>query len=220
MKYIIPLVLSMSFMFGMEITKTVTLEESMVSDYYKIHIGVSKEAKKKGDIEISFEKAIDYAKDAKVCKGGRYNIYPKYKYTNNKRVFNGYRGNISFNCTFKDEQIIEEFLTDLNKINDIRVSQGQISPTLSDKQIEQLEQKLEKKVYVYANEYNDFLSDVTDNKCKTSKIEFLSYNNVMPMARMASVDMVMSAKSENITKPIDNQGNKSVRIKYTFSCED
>jgi uncharacterized protein YggE len=200
----------------MEITKTVTLNESIESDFYKIHIVISKKDKNKGDIEITFEKAIDYAKDTKVCKGGKYNIYPMYSYTNNKRIFDSYNGNISFDCTFKDEKIIEEFLTDLNRLRDIEVSQGEINPTLSDKQVKELEERLEKKVYSYAKEYSSFVTEEADSKCETSKIEFLSYNNVMPMARMTSADKT----SSNITKPIDNIGNKTLRVKYTFSCED
>jgi predicted secreted protein len=191
----------------------------MQSEFYKIYINLTQDAKSKNDIEINFEKAIEYAKDSEVCKGGKYNIHPRYSYNNGKRKFLGYNGSLAFNCTFKDEKIIEEFLTDIEKIDELKISQGQMQPTLSEEQKILLDERLEKQVYTYAKEYVSFLDDQLDVHCKVSKIEFQSYNNVSPVMRMEA-DMAYSAKSVNITKPIDSTGNKSIRIKYTFSCEN
>ncbi|HFU75706.1 MAG TPA: hypothetical protein ENK66_05600, partial [Arcobacter sp.] len=130
MKILITLALFLNFLFSLEITKNVTLNETMQSEFYKIYINLTQDAKSKNDIEINFEKAIEYAKDSEVCKGGKYNIYPRYSYHNGKRKFLGYNGSLAFNCTFKDEKIIEEFLSDIEKIDDLKISQGQMQPTL------------------------------------------------------------------------------------------
>lgn len=223
MKIILLYTLLFSFVLGLEVTKRSNFEKQISSDHFKINISMNEQNKNKGDIQIHFENAIDYAKDSKICEGGKYSIFPRYIYKNSKRKFDSYGGNISFTCVFKDEEKIEDLLNSFENIEHIKISQSHIIPTLTKKQIQNAKIELEKEVFNFSNEYSAFLSTQTNKKCTTSNIDFTSHDSYHPVQYKTKALVAMDSadfRKNRVSKPLDDTKNIRISAKYRFQCKD
>lgn len=221
MRYILMLFMGISFMFSLEVHKNVVLKKELYTDHFMIQISLAQDDRSKGDIEINFEKAIDIAKESEICEGGGYSIYPRYKYIDNTKEFVNYNGNITFTCVFKDEKKIENIVDGFDRLRDVKISQGKIYPTLTDKQSQSMDESLELEAYKYAKDYVAFLQRTISKQCTTKEIVFNSNDSypIAPRGAIMTMDTKVNMKS-NISKPLNSEKEKILRVNYIFSCQD
>lgn len=193
---------------GLEILKNKKFTVLSQSNTYTTNFFLNIKHKEYSKIETIILEAIKYSDESKICKGGKYRIYPSYKFISNKRTADGYKSNINFNCTFKEKKEYESLLDNIKSLPYIELTQNSIKKTLSDKTLETATIKLESKAYQYALEYQSFLNKKFSN-CLVKQIDFTNgYPNIVPMQRSTT----------QVGLPLDQKLESTISVKYKFNC--
>lgn len=199
------------YSFGVEISKTKTFTTIINPTLKQSTFNLSIEDVHSDNIEKRFNQVSKLVKQHNICKGGEYNIYPFSK-TVDKAVFKGYRSNISFNCSFEDNNKYENLLNDIKKLNfDIFQNSIKFIPTVE--QVDKAKIYLEKEAFNYAKEYIKNLNTYFED-CKLMKIGFVEQQGFNNLLRAAAYD-----RSTTVTEPIDNEVKITLDGDFTFVCE-
>jgi len=151
-------------------------------------------------------------------KGGNYSIYPEYKYENNHRYKNGYRGNMNYQISSKKAEDVNTFIANLHdkkKDFDVDISLSSVNWQLSPEQKEGQLDALRLKAIVWINDYAKTLSTQIKSECSVSKI-FLNqttYNYPQPRMMMESKSLASDAA------PTPEQDNQKMTINPHFELE-
>lgn len=186
------------------IKKTITAEESIPTTLMQTSFTIEKSAKEPNDIlksfSISNKNIIELSKKEEItCKGGQNRIYPEYSLLEkNQRIFNGYKGSVSYECTFDKIQGYNVLLnTSLESGQRLNLSPIQwIVTDAKKKESEKIaEEKLSKEALRVVENYTLYLNA----KCSLKSLEVISNIPHAPY-------MMTYAKSErmNSTASLEN----------------
>jgi uncharacterized protein YggE len=106
-------------------------------------------------------------------KGGTYSIYPEYRYENNRRFKNGYKGTMHYQISTSNPDDLNSFIANLHdkkKDFDVDISLSSVSWQLSPKQKEGQLDKLRLDAILWINHYAKTLSSNIPATCNVSKI--------------------------------------------------
>jgi uncharacterized protein YggE len=164
----------------------------------------------------SFSTFISAYKDVEK-KGGNYTIYPEYRYENNRRFKNGYKGSMQYQISTKNAHDFNSFIANLHdkkKDFDVDISLSSVSWQLSPKQKEGQIDKLRLKAILWINNYAKTLSSEVSAHCKVSKISlsapsFDYPHPVMMEAKGLAADVA----------PTPEQDNQKISIRPHFELE-
>jgi hypothetical protein len=203
---------------ALEISKNKTFESITTTNIKKTNLYVKYINNSDSLIEKEFSNIIQYAKDSKICKGGKYTIKPNIKtsrvdgkYISTKY---GYIGNINFNCKFENNTKYEIFLDNVKRNKDLDISQGSLEYIVSPDKKEDILEDLENKGYRYAKEYKKYLNKIFSN-CSISNIN-LSTNHYYPRAQVIKSEMQSSSV---VSSPIENNFIQKLSVNYKFKCD-
>jgi predicted secreted protein len=208
---------------------TVTLEERVAAtvapDMMHVQLTFEEENSLEAPLRDHFNTIVATVKrhhesGALTCRGGGYRIAPRYRWTDNRRNFLGYQGNVGFQCSFKTVEAFDALSTELEgqtrTMQGVKRHQGEIrwgaSDTLRGSAREALERQLIGQVKAHALR----LSDAMGTRCAVGAIN-IGHNGtpVMPMART-----VMTAEAAAPTEtPIQGEEKLSLSASVTFTCE-
>lgn len=191
-------------------TFTIQSEEKNLKTSFRINMQLKSENR----IESTFKRAIKLSNRSDICTGGSYTVSPHYKYENSKRIKDGYRGNISFDCTFQDKENYEKLIDKIKKLKNIQLSQNRINIVAVDKSKE-----LEQISFEYASNYIHELHNYFVN-CKVELINVLSYHQ--PASRPYYLRANKSIQEESdttVTSPIKKGLTQSLNVEYKFNCQ-
>lgn len=209
-------ILSFTSLNGLEITKSKQFDIFVNPSFQTASFSLSHTSNKSIDIEKKFKKAVEYAKEGQICKGGNYSIYPRYKYVNNSRIADGYSSHINFRCEFDNVKKYEELLSKIKKLNS-KLTQNQIQYKNTHKQKDEANKQLEQEAYDYAKKYRNYLNKQFKN-CNIKKIDFTENNAIGMQHRLYAEKSSM--KDSISTSPIKDKLKYSLTVRYTYSCEN
>lgn len=184
------------------IKKSIVVQERIPATLMQTSFTVEKEEQTPNEILKSFSSTNKIIvgigeKEEITCKGGQNRINPNYVVgEKNKSVFSGYRGAMSYICTFDKIQSYNVLLnTSLDGGQRLNLSPIQWVALESKKKESEkaLEQKLTKEALTSVSEYSDILS----SKCSLKSLEFISS---VPYRQ----NMVSFAKAERLVAPLEN----------------
>lgn len=192
------------------IEKTKDFQIETLPDIYQSSFSLRMENSHEKPIEINFQKAIKLANESDICDGGKYNIYP-----NNQN--NTYQGYINFHCEFKLKQKYEQLLEKIKTL-DGKLSQGRISLSNTKQSILDTQNKLEKMALQFPFDYSIFLQrNLSGFVCEASKVSFdTSGHNPTPFLLRAT----KVVNETVVTPPIQEQIVHSLKVHYTFKCQN
>ncbi len=225
MKNLIIILLFLNFsiqLFALDISKSKIFTETLTSTKLKLNINITLDSYQRGTIEKRFEYVSDDVEDSELCIGGTYNIFILKQNSISKKVnklFNSdtltYRGNISYECIFKDKKKMEDLIDKLTIIKDIEINQSPITNVLDQKKINIKNKILEKRAYAFANKESNNYSIITNKKCTTSSIKFSqSYRQQAHRALVNS-----KSSSSNIIEPLNKNVEIKLNVAYIFTCK-
>lgn len=214
--------------FGFEVEKHAIFTKNITPSLMSASFSATMKANDKSKINKAFKKAIDIAKKNNVCKNGSYRIYPAYSYTRDKngkniRVFDGYSGNIHFECKFTDTKIFDKILDNIEKSssrkNTLKLSINPIRWVLQ-KDVEQKGyDELELMALRYPAKYEQFLSQVYQKRCLRKKITLLDKNNPVSIAPTLRKQTMRLTQNDSIAKPIKSDFTLRYNASYIFECK-
>ena len=164
----------------------------------------------------SFSTFISGYKDVEK-KGGNYSVYPEYRYENNHRYKNGYRGTMNYQISSKKSDDLNTFIANLHdkkKDFDVDISLSSVNWTLSPKQKEGKEDALRLDAILWINDYANKLASQLHSICKVTKTTFSvpSYDYPRPV--------MMEAKSlASDAAPTPQQDIQKISIHPHFELE-
>lgn len=207
----IPFILTFSN--ALEISKSKSFTINSPSKNMNSNFSLDYNAKTSEQIETQFKKAIDIVKKGKICKGGKYSIYPNYYYENNKRVQDGYRSTMNFNCEFEDTKNYENILSKIKQLN-IPLRQGRLNYTTTQEIKNKYLLKLEEEAFLYAKNYSDFLNKQFKN-CSVKSIDLNNNNYHEPVYR----EMSLAKSNTQVTAPIKEDIKINLSANFKFECD-
>ncbi len=143
-------------------------------------------------------------------KGGNYSIYPEYRYENNHRYKNGYKGIMHYQISSHHAEDLNTFIANLHAKKrdfDVNIALSSVSWQLSPKQRDGKLDALRLDALIWINNYAKTLSKKLQTNCTVSKISFSSpsFDNPRPM--------VMEAKAlRSDTAPTPEQDDQKITI--------
>ena len=150
-------------------------------------------------------------------KGGNYAIHPEYKYENNKRYKNGYRGNMNYQISAKKSEAVNTFIANLHdkkKDYDVDISLSSVSWELSQKQKEGQLDKLRLDAIIWINAYAKELSLELKTMCKVTKISLNAPSFHYPQPRMMEAKALIADAA-----PTPEQDDQKITINPYFEVE-
>ncbi len=196
-----------------------SFEIQIKPDTITTHITIS--AQKPSEKEVlqkltSFSTFISGYKDVEK-KGGNYSVYPEYKYENNQRYKNGYRGTMDYQISSKKSDDLNTFIANLHdKKKDfaVDISLSSVNWILSPKQKDGKQDALRLDAIRWINSYANKLSKEIDTSCKVTKISLSSPSYDYPRPVM------MEAKSLAAdAAPTPEQDIQKITINPHFELE-
>ncbi len=195
-RFILPLLLTTQI-FAYTINFDKVFEIEMRPDIITTQITIATQKKSEKDVLqklTSFSTFISGYKDVEK-KGGNYTIYPEYKFENNHRYKNGYKGTMHYQISSKNPEDLNSFITNLHdkkKDFDVDISLSSVNWVLSPIQREGREDALRLEAIKWINSYAKKLSVELQNSCKVTKISFSSpsynYPPIMMETKSRSFD--------------------------------
>ena len=202
----------LSFASSLEISKSKVFTDNIPPQNYNSGFSIIKEAKNSNIIEELFSKVIGVVEEADICKGGKYTIYPNYYYKEGKRVQNGYRSTIGFDCEFERVENYNILLSKLKTFNGV-MQQNKINYGVDKLTKEKYLLTLENRIYDYAKAHSEFLNEQFKN-CEIKAIDINQNNQPVPYFREAAISV--SAKS---TPPIKEDIKVQLNAAFKFECD-
>jgi len=205
MKKLFLFIISVISLNAFTISKTETFKIKTPAKIMQTNFSLNIKNKNNDLIIKIFNEVIKEVKKSKICKGGKFSINPYYEWIKDKRIFKGYKGNISFNCTFTDTQKYANLIEKIKNKKGIIFSQDEINFITTPHKKE-----LENKAYKYAINYIKYLSKTFQTKCKIKSINFNNYYRPILYGNMT--------KSLSIEAPIQKNVTSKLRVNYIFEC--
>ena len=223
MKKIIIILCLIYELFATVITKDKTFEEYITPSQLATTFTIVKKSQETLDIQNLFNKAIDIAKQSKICKGGNYYIVPDYEYITynkkQKREFIGYSSRISFNCTFKEVKKYDKIISEIKKLKVKELSLSTINWKATKQEINKSYDSLEIKALNYSKDYSKKLDSILNSNCKTLSVNFNPKSSYTPRPYSQRMMLKGASHSESITtEPIKEDLKVNLKVMYEFEC--
>lgn len=163
-----------------------------------------------------------------ICKDSGYSIVKATEWDAEKKknIFVGYRGSISFECTYSSPREIEKLYNEplfkklVRKRNNVVLNNQGTRWIVSDDALSQKKEELETSAIIYSDTYTKKLSKLLNKECMTKDIHLSSLQQQpYPVAKRAV--MLSEAVSDSIAPA--NPSKQDIDVKYSasyiFRCE-
>jgi predicted secreted protein len=154
------------------------------------------------------------------CRGGGYRISPQYSWKNSRQQFLGYRGNVSFTCSFREIGEFNALSADLDNrltaLPGVKRNQGQVQWFVSDERNLQNRERLESMLVRRIERKREHLSEIMQLRCATTAIAFSSRAPAYPVERMM---VAKAAASVPVETPIQGDTTLTLRGAVEYRCE-
>lgn len=206
------------------VKKTITAEKSLSTLLFQTSFTFEKEGKTPDEIlkslSVSNKSLTEFLKKEDIkCVGGQTRVNPKYSFLpDNKRVFDGYQGMVSYTCTFDKLQNYNALLEvsfDKNQKLSLSPIAWKISDSAQKEALHELEKTLAKNALDAAKEYEGY----TSKTCTLSSLEISSPDTISntPLNGLLSAKHERAASFHDAFLPIPE--NVVVQLKGILEIE-
>jgi predicted secreted protein len=154
------------------------------------------------------------------CRGGSYRIAPHYSWKNNRQQFLGYRGSVSFTCSFRDigefNALSAELDTRLAALPGVKRNQGKVQWFVSDERTLENRERLESMLVRRIERKREHLSEIMQQRCATTAIAFSSRGPAYPVERMMAAE---AAAPVPIEAPIQSDTTLKLSGAVEYRCK-
>lgn len=171
----------------MSITTNEHVSEALTPDVLRAQIGFEEEHKSADVIKEHLNAIVVSVKQfdpkGEFCRGGGYYLAPRYSYKDQKQIFNGYGGTLSFGCDFKSIDHYNALLSAINKIkaSSVLINQSALTWDVSLKARNSARLAMRTSLLHMATEQAVFFSKETKMRCEVSAVAFAGTEPPQPV---------------------------------------
>jgi len=202
--------------------------KALMPDVLRVQIGFKEEYEEYKDSNVIKEHLNALVAELKrfdtkgeFCHGGGYYISPRYTYKDQKQIFMGYSGSLSFGCDFNSIAQYNTLIAKLDKqkASHVRVNIGALSWTISDKAQSAARLSLRSEVLHIAQEQAHNFSNETTMQCSVSAIAFEGTQPIQPVI-METMRANKALKSESVPteEPLQHAETLSLGATVSYMC--
>lgn len=203
---------SLAYAQPLKITKSETFEIESTPNLLSSQFTLSQQSNTHQKIEANFAKNNQMIRSTDICKGGSFQINPRYRWDKSEKIFLGYEGYITYKCEFEDIQKYHA-LTSGIILDGQKISLGKIEWIIDDETKTTLQKKLQSKALKFSISYAAFLSKELQKTCTAIRIDFEKDREYQPMP----VARTMALEAKEIA-PIKEEKSLFQTAIYEFEC--
>jgi len=211
----------------MSITTNEHVSEALTPDVLRAQIGFEEEHKSADVIKEHLNAIVASVKQfdpkGEFCHGGGYYLSPRYSYKDQKQIFNGYGGTLSFGCDFKSIEHYNALLSALNKIKapTVLINQSALTWDVSLKARNSARLAMRTSLLQMATEQALFFSKETKMRCEVSSVAFERTAPAQPVMMKSMLSRANASLKEDSTPteaPILRDETLSLSATVNYSC--
>jgi uncharacterized protein YggE len=189
----------------MSITTNEHVNEALTPDILRAQIGFEEEHKSADAIKEHLNAIVASVKQfdpkGEFCRGGGYYLAPRYSYKDQKQIFNGYGGTLSFGCDFKSIEHYNALLSALSKIKapTVLINQSALTWDVSLKARNSARLAMRTSLLQMATEQALFFSKETKMRCEVSAIVFEGTEPAQPVMMKSMLSRANASLKEEST---------------------
>lgn len=159
-------------------------------------------------------KRIDPA--GKQCRGGGYQLSPRYSYQDQKQEFIGYSGTLAFECAFASIEDYNAMSRAIERVMgaNVRKNQGRLSWGVSEERERETQNRLRVEILRTAEAQSRVFSKETGMRCAVASVNFGVASPMVPMM-VKGVAMMESLPTES---PIQSDTETSLEAIVDYGC--
>jgi len=211
----------------MSITTNEHVSEALSPDVLRSQIGFEEEHKSADVIKEHLNAIVASVKQfdpkGEFCRGGGYYLAPRYTYKDQKQIFNGYGGTLSFGCDFKSIEHYNALLSALNKIKapTVLINQSALTWDVSLKARNSARLAMRTLLLQMATEQALFFSKETKMRCEVSAVAFEGTAPAQPVMMKGMLSRANASLKEESTPteaPILRDETLSLDATVNYTC--
>ena len=230
MKLRIMLLLSLLPLFAsasMSITTNEHVSEALTPDVLRAQIGFEEESKSADGIKEHLNAIVASVKQfdpkGEVCHGGGYYLAPRYTYKDQKQIFNGYGGTLSFGCDFKSIDHYNALLAAIQKVKaqSVLINQSALTWEVSPKARNSTRLVMRTSLLQTATEQAVFFSKETKMQCEITAVAFEGTEPVQPImmkSMLTRSNAPLKEASVSTEEPILHDETLSLSATVNYTC--
>lgn len=211
----------------MSITTNEHVSEALTPDVLRAQIGFEEDHKSADVIKEHLNAIVASVKQfdpkGEFCRGGGYYLAPRYSYKDQKQIFNGYGGTLSFGCDFKSIEHYNALLSTLNKIKapTVLINQSALTWDVSLKARNSARLAMRTSLLQMASEQALFFSKETKMRCMISAVAFEGSESprpVMMKSMLSRANTPLKEESTPTEAPILRDETLSLDATVNYTC--
>jgi len=230
MKTRVMLVLSFLPLFAcasMNITTNEHVSQALTPDVLRSQIGFEEENKSADTIKEHLNAIVASVKQfdpkGEFCQGGGYYLSPRYTYKDQKQIFNGYGGTLSFGCDFKSIDHYNALLAAIQKVKaqSVLINQSALKWEVSLKARNSTRLAMRASLLQTASEQALFFSKETKMHCEITAVSFEGAEPVQPIMMKSMLSRSNAKfKEESVAteEPILHDETLSLSATVNYTC--
>lgn len=219
-KYIASIFLPILASAQMNITSVERVATNVKPDVLRGSLNFEEQSKNANTIKEHLNAIVAEVKRAdpkgEVCRGGGYNLSPRYNYKDQKQEFIGYSGNLSFGCEFVSIEQYNALSASIDKVtaSSVHKSQGELAWGVGVQSERETQNHLRLELLRKAGVQASLFAKETGMRCEIASVNFGGTSQVRPMMMKA---MAM-ADSVSTQSPIQSDSESSLEATVDYSC--
>lgn len=223
MRFAAFLIVSFSLAASAEMTITVNEQVSreLNPDILRGYLGYQAESKNSEQLKRDLNAIVAEAKrmdpKGEQCRGGGYQLTPKYIYKEQKQEFAGYFGSLSLECEFGDVEPYNRFTAALDRVSagSVKKTQGALSRAVSEKQHKAVQDELKEDLIVKTYREAERFSRISGSECRVASIAFGGIMAPVPAVYERKAMMMASAPTES---PLPSTETVALEATVVYTC--
>lgn len=151
------------------------------------------------------------------CRGGGYNLSPRYSYKDQKQEFIGYSGNLYFGCDFTSIDQYNAMSASIEKVtaSAVHKNQSALEWSVSDKNMRESQNALRADMLEKTSEQAMVLSKATKMMCEVATVNFGGSSSAVRPMMVKSMVMVDSVATQS---PIQSEEESVLEATVEYRC--
>lgn len=229
MKISVMLLLSLLPLFAsaaMNITTNEQVSQALTPDVLRAQIGFEEQNKSadaiKEHLNVIVASVKQFDPKGEFCRGGGYYLAPRYTYKDQKQIFNGYGGTLSFGCDFKSIDHYNALLVAIQKVKapSVLINQSALTWEVSLKTRNSTRLAMRASLLQTANEQAAFFSKEMKMHCEISAVTFegTEPQPVMMKSMLSRANVSLKEESVPTEEPIMHDETLSLSATVNYTC--
>ena len=211
----------------MNISSKESVSQALTPDVLRAQIGFEEENKSADVIKEHLNAIVASVKQfdpkGEFCHGGGYYLSPRYSYKDQKQIFNGYGGTLSFGCDFKSIEHYNALLSEVHKIkaSTVLINQSALTWEVSPKARNSARLAMRTTLLKTAFEQASAFSKELKMRCEVNAVAFEGTQPPQPVMMKSMLSRANASLKEESTpteEPILRDETLSLDATVQYTC--